>query len=78
MSSRTKRVQQQITEQRVFTVLQVLSIMQTEAEKMSWRQRFKLANSFLWKKNIDAFFQLADSNKEADNGREVQDSGKES
>ena len=67
MSSRSKRVQQQITEQRVCTVLQVLSIMQTEAEKMSWWQRLKLANSFLWKKNINAFFQLADSNKETVN-----------
>lgn len=62
MSSRTKRVQQQIAVQRVTTVIQVLSIMQTEAEKMSWAQRFKLANSFLWKKNIDAFFQLASKN----------------
>lgn len=78
MSSRSKRAQQQIAEQRITAVLQILSIMQTEAEKMSWTQRFKLANSFLWKKNIDAFFQLADSNKEADNGSEVQDSGKKS
>ena len=78
MSSRSKRVQQQITMQRVTTVVQVLSIMQAEAEKMSWWQRFKLANTFLWKKNIDAFFQLASSNKETDNGREVQDTGKES
>lgn len=78
MSSRSKRVQQQIAEQRITAVLQILSIMQTEAEKMSWAQRFKLANSFLWKKNIDAFFQLADSNKETDNGSEVQDSGKKS
>ena len=78
MSSRAGKVRQQITGQRITTVIQVLSIMQTEAEKMSWAQRFKLANSFLWKKNIDAFFQLADSNKEADNGREVQDSGKKS
>lgn len=70
MSSRSKRVQQQIAEQRVTTVLQVLSIMETEARKMSWWQRLKLANSFLWKKNIDAFFQLADSNKEANSGSE--------
>ncbi len=66
MSSRSKRVQQQIVAQRVTTACQVLSIMEAEARKMSWGQRFKLANSFLWKKNIDAFFQLADSNKEAD------------
>lgn len=47
MSSRSKRVQQQITMQRVTTVVQVLSIMQAEAEKMSWAQRFRLANTFL-------------------------------
>lgn len=74
MSSKAGKVKQQITAQRITTVIQVLSIMQTEAEKMSWWQRFRLANSFLWKKNIDAFFQLASSNKETDNGREVQDS----
>ena len=72
MSSRSKRVQQQIVAQRLTTVVQVLSIVESEARKMSWWQRFKLANSFLWKKNIDAFFQLATENKEADNGREVQ------
>ena len=79
MSSRSKRVQQQIVSQqivsqRISTVCQVLSIMQSEAEKMSWWQRFKLANTFLWKKNIDAFFQVASSNKETDNDRKVQDS----
>lgn len=78
MSSRSKKVQQQIFTQRLTTVCQVLSIVETEAEKMSWWQRFKLANSFLWKKNIDAFFQLASKNKEAENGRKVQDTGKES
>ena len=62
MSSKAGKVKQQITAQRITTVIQVLSIMQTEAEKMSWWQRFRLANSFLWKKNIDAFFQLASKN----------------
>lgn len=70
MSSRAGKVRQQITGQRITTVIQVLSIMQTEAEKMSWAQRFRLANSFLWKKNIDAFFQLASKN-EAKNGEKV-------
>ena len=76
MSSRAGKVRQQITSQRITTVIQVLSIMQTEAEKMSWWQRFKLANSFLWKKNIDAFFQLASKNG-GKNG-EVQDTKAES
>lgn len=66
MSSRSKRVQQQIVAQRLTTVVQVLSIVESEAKKMSWIQRFKLANSFLWKKNIDAFFQLATENKETE------------
>ena len=37
--------------------------MEEEAQKMSWFQRFKLSQSFLWKKNIDAFFQTASKNK---------------
>lgn len=78
MSSRSKRVQQQIVAQRLTTVVQVLSIVESEARKMSWWQRLKLANSFLWKKNIDAFFQLATENKEAENVKEVQDSKEKS
>ena len=78
MSSRAGKVRQQIIGQRITTVIQVLSIMQTEAEKMSQWQRFKLANSFLWKKNIDAFFQLATENKETENVKEVQDSREKS
>ena len=73
MSSKSKRVQQQIVAQRVTTAVQVLSIMEAEARKMSFWQRLKLANSFLWKKNIDAFFQLAESNKEEEDVRKVQD-----
>ena len=73
MSSKSKRVQQQIVAQRVTTAVQVLSIMEAEARKMSFWQRLKLANSFLWNKNIDAFFQLAESNKEKEDVRKVQD-----
>lgn len=73
MSSKSKRVQQQIVAQRVTTAVQVLSIMEAEARKMSFWQRLKLANSFLWNKNIDAFFQLAESNKEEEDVRKVQD-----
>ena len=73
MSSKSKRVQQQIVAQRVTTAVQVLSIMESEARKMSFWQRLKLANSFLWNKNIDAFFQLAESNKEEEDVGKVQD-----
>ena len=73
MSSRAKRVQDQIVGQRITTVVQVLSIMQNEADKMNWFQRFSISWSFLWKKNIDVFF------KEVKHGRrkEVQASDEE-
>ena len=71
MSSRSKKLQQQLVAQRLTTVCQVLSIVETEAEKMSWWQRLKLANSFLWKKNINAFFQLATANKESESESET-------
>lgn len=64
MSSKAKKVSQEIITRRIETVVQVLSIMEEEARKMSWFQRFKLSQSFLWKKNIDAFFQTASKNKE--------------
>lgn len=73
MSSKAKRVKDQIVGQRITTVVQVLSIMQSEAEKMNWFQRLAISWSFLWKKNIDVFF------KEAKHGRrkEVQASDEE-
>ena len=72
MSSRAKRVKDQIVGQRITTVVQVLSIMQNEADKMSWFQRLRISWSFLWKKNIDVFFE------EAKHGRkEIQDSRQE-
>lgn len=73
MSSKAKRVKDQIVGQRITTVVQVLSIMQNEADKMNWFQRLRISWSFLWKKNIDVFF------KEAKHGRrkEVQASDEE-
>ena len=63
MSSKARKVSNQIIQQRITTVVQVLSIMSSEAEKMSWFQRFRISQSFLWKKNIDCFFELASKNK---------------
>lgn len=63
MSSKAKKVSDKIVEQRISTVTQVLAIMEEEAKKMSFWQRRKLARSFLWKKNISCFFQLAEDNK---------------
>ena len=63
MSSKAGKVKKQIAEQRLTTVVQVLSIMQNEADQMSWFQRFRVSQSFLWKKNIDCFFELASKNR---------------
>ena len=72
MSSRSKKLQDQIVGQRITTVVQVLSILQSEAEKMNWFQRFSISWSFLWKKNIDVFFEEVEHDK-----KEIQDSSKE-
>lgn len=76
MSSRAKKAKDSIVQQRITTVVEVLSIMQGEADKMSWLQRFIVAQQFIWKKDISCFFQLAKKNKRGKN--EVQDSGKKS
>ena len=70
MSSKAKRVSNQIVQQRITTVVQVLSIMSSEAQKMSWFQRFRISQSFLWKKNIDCFFELASKNKKKEKKEE--------
>ena len=76
MSSKARKVKDSIVQQRITTVVEVLSIMQGEAEKMSWLQRVIVAQQFIWKKDISCFFQLAKKNKRGKN--EVQDSEKKS
>lgn len=63
MSSQSKKAGKKIIEQRITTVVQVLSIMENEARQMSWFQRLKISHQFLWKKNINCFFGLAQKNK---------------
>lgn len=70
MSSKAGKVQRQIAEQRLSTVCQVLTIMQNEADNMSWFQRLKISQSFLWKKNIDCFFELASKNRKKVNNED--------
>ena len=73
MSSKAKRVSDQIIQQRITTVVQVLTIMSSEAQQMSWFQRFRISQSFLWKKNIDCFFELASKNKKKEEKHEKHD-----
>lgn len=63
MSSKATKIGDKITKQRVAIVVQVLTIMSSEAQQMSWFQRFIISQRFLWKKNIDCFFELASKNK---------------
>ena len=70
MSSKSRKLSDQIVQQRITTVVQVLSIMSSEAQKMSWFQRFRISQSFLWKKNIDCFFELAGKNKKKEEKKE--------
>ena len=74
MSSRAKKVRSSIIAERLSTVISVLAVVESEASKMSWWQRFKLANDFLWKKNIHALFEIAESNEEKKNAKKVQNS----
>lgn len=62
MSNKSKKLSDRIVGQRISVAVQVLSIMASEAEKMSWFQRFHISWTFLWKKNIDCFFELAGRN----------------
>ena len=73
MSSKSRKLSNQIIQQRITTVVQVLSIMSSEAEKMSWFQRFRISQCFLWKKNIDCFFELASKNKKKEEKNEKRD-----
>lgn len=71
MSSRVKSIGDKITQRRITAVVQVLSIMSSEAGKMSWFQRFRISWTFLWHKNIECFFELASKNKKDCYGKEV-------
>ena len=73
MSSKSRKLSNQIIQQRITTVVQVLSIMSSEAQKMSRFQRFRISQSFLWKKNIDCFFELASKNKKKEEKDEKRD-----
>ena len=70
MSSKSRNLSDQIVRLRITTVFQVLSIMSSEAQQMSWFQRFRISQSFLWKKNIDCFFELASKTKKKDEKKE--------
>ena len=73
MSSKSRKLSNLIIQQRITTVVQVFTIMSSEAQQMSWFQRFKISQCFLWKKNIDCFFELASKNKKKEEKDEKRD-----
>ena len=73
MGSKSRKLSDQIVRLRITTVFQVLSIMSSEAQQMSWFQRFRISQSFLWKKNIDCFFEIASKTKKKEEKREKRD-----
>lgn len=58
MSSQTKKVSKRIVNQRLSTVVQVLSIMEEEAKKKSFFARFIIYCQYLFAKKFDAFFKV--------------------
>ena len=56
MSSKTKKVAKQLTNQRVSVLCQVLTLLEAEAKKKSFFQRLRICWSYLFFKKFDAFF----------------------
>jgi hypothetical protein len=58
MSSQVKKVGKKIVNQRLSTVVQVLSIMEEEAKRKSFFARFIICCQYLFAKKFDAFFKV--------------------
>ena len=56
MSSKVRKVTKEIVQQRLTTVVQVLSLMEEEAKKKTFFQRFAISMQYLFCKKIDVFF----------------------
>ena len=56
MSSKAKKVSKQIAEQRLTTVVQVLTLMEEEAKKKNFFQRLAISTQYLFCGKIDVFF----------------------
>lgn len=60
MSSRVGKVNKEVTQRRIETVVQVLAIMEEEAHKKSFVQRFVICCQYLFAKKFDVFFKTND------------------
>lgn len=60
MSSRAGKVTKEVAQRRIETVIQVLAIMEEEAHKKSFGQRFVICCQYLFAKKFDVFFKTND------------------
>lgn len=65
MSSKAKKVKQEIVNRRIETVVQVLSIMEEEAHKKSFFARFIICCQYLFAKRFDVFFKVGKKHEKA-------------
>lgn len=56
MSSKAGKVKKEVVQRRIETVVQVLSIMEEEANRKSFASRFVICCQYLFLKRFDAFF----------------------
>ena len=63
MSSQAKKGSKKIVNQRITTVVQVLSIMEEEAKRKSFFARFIICCQYLFAKKFDAFFKVGKTRK---------------
>lgn len=63
MSSKAKKIEDRVMEQRITTVVQVLSIMEEEAKKKSFFARFIICCQYLFAKKFDVFFKVGKHGK---------------
>lgn len=63
MSSQAKKVTKKILNQRITVVAQVLALMEEEANKKSFFQRFVICCQYLFAKKFDVFFKTKGKEK---------------
>ena len=62
MSSKVQRVNKKIVEQRLTTVVQVLSIVEEESKERNFFARFIISCQYLFTGKIDVFFKVGKAN----------------
>lgn len=59
MSSSAKKLANDVTRRKIETLVQVLAVLEQEAQKKNFWQRLKVSLQFLFTKRVDVFFKEA-------------------